>query len=77
LVCDRVTYYNTLLLPLVYLSRKLERWSGAWTQSASDYDKAPGGLAAVLRWVFALERRLIPRWNLPVGVSLLVVARRE
>ena len=77
LVCDRVTYYNTLLLPLVYLSRKLERWSRAWKQSANDYDKAAGGFTGVLRWVFGLERRLLPRWNLPAGVSLLVVARRE
>ena len=75
-VCDRLTYYNTLLLPLVYLSRKLERFSRAWTQSASDYDKAPRALAMLLHWVFGLERKLIPRYDLPVGVSLLAVARR-
>ena len=75
-VCERVTYFNTLLLPLVCLSRRLERFSSAWRTSTSDYERPPRFVAGLLRWVFGLERRMIPRWNLPVGVSLLVLARR-
>lgn len=74
--CERVTYFNTLLFPLVYGSRSLERFSSRWRGSTTDYERGPRIMTAVLRWLFSLERRIIPRWNLPVGVSLLVLARR-
>ena len=75
-VCHRVTYFNTLLLPLVYLSRRLERVSGAWRTSTTDYERPPRFVARLLRWILGLERRVVARWNLPLGVSLLVLARR-
>lgn len=71
--CTRVTYFNTLLFPVVWLSRKLE----AFTQpAANDYEKPPRLLARVMGAIFGFESRLVPRWNLPVGVSLLAIATR-
>lgn len=74
--CTRVTYFNTLLFPLVYLSRKLESAGRGPTRQKTDYEKAPRMLAGALGRIFGLEARIIPRWNLPVGVSLLAIATR-
>lgn len=71
--CTRMTYFNCLLLPLVYASRKLESFT---RPSASDYEKAPPRLARALGAIFRFESRIVPRWNLPIGVSLLAVATR-
>jgi SAM-dependent methyltransferase len=71
--CSRLTYYNSLLFPLVYVSRKLEPLRPS---AATDYEKAPRLLAGALGAIFRLESHIIPRWNLPIGVSLLAVATR-
>lgn len=76
LVVERVTYFNMLLFPLVAGFRLLERWSGWRPDGRTDYDRTPGPLTGVLEWIFKQERRLLPRWRLPVGVSLLVLARQ-
>lgn len=75
-VCERVTYYNTLLFPVVCLSRALERVSARWAGAATDYDRAPGVTGRLLGWLFRQEARMVTRCRLPVGVSLLAVARR-
>jgi SAM-dependent methyltransferase len=74
--CTRITYFNTLLFPLVYVSRKLESLGSGDRGRKTDYEKAPRALATLLGWIFALEARVIPRWDLPVGVSLLAIATR-
>ena len=75
LTCRHVTYYNSLLLPLVAAARLLDRARRAGR--ATDYDRPPRGLRSVLGWTFRQERRLITRWRLPIGVSLLAMAVRE
>jgi len=71
--CTRVTYFNSLLFPIVWASRKLE---GITRPSANDYEKPHRLLARALGRIFRFEARIIPRWNLPVGVSLLAIATR-
>ena len=71
--CTRMTYFNSLLFPLVYVSRKLEAFT---RPSANDYEKASPLLARALGAIFQLESRIIPHWNFPIGVSLLAVATR-
>jgi SAM-dependent methyltransferase len=73
--CVRMTYYNTWLFPLVYVSRMLERVPGFRRSTVTDYDKPPRAVAEVLRTVFRSEAKVIPRFNLPVGVSLIAVAK--
>jgi SAM-dependent methyltransferase len=70
--CTRVTYFNSLLFPFVYACRKLEPFT---RPSASDYEKL-ATWAGALGAVFRLESRIIPYWNLPIGVSLLAVATK-
>jgi SAM-dependent methyltransferase len=69
-----VTYYNTLLFPLVAGVRFLKKLLRL--EDAPD-DRMPApAVNAVLRTVFASERALIGRVRLPIGVSLLAVAER-
>jgi SAM-dependent methyltransferase len=74
--CRRITYFNTLLFPLVYLSRRLETLRGDAVAAPTDYEKPPRVVARALRRLFELEAYVLPRWNLPVGVSLLGIATR-
>jgi len=66
-------YFNTLLFPLVAAVRLL----GKLTGHEGDDDALPPAWAnSLLGAVFAAERHLIPRWQLPFGVSLLLLARK-
>jgi SAM-dependent methyltransferase len=69
---ERVTYFNTLLLPLAWLERTMARRRH---QPAAVQQPAPF-VNAVLRRIFALEPPLLRRVDLPIGLSLLLVASR-
>jgi SAM-dependent methyltransferase len=73
--CARVTYYNSFLLPFIFLSRMLERLSGTWARSSNDYEKGPAIVGRVFGWIFSQERCIITRWCFPVGVSLIALAK--
>jgi len=67
-----ITYFNTLLFPPVAAVRWARRALGASTEVRSDLDDSqPGFLNDVLAGVFALERHVVCRIPMPVGVSLL------
>ena len=75
---ERATYFMCALLPLVYAFRKLRDHFGRKSASSSDLPfevrmpkVANGPLLALLR----VEGRMLERFDLPCGVSLLVVAR--
>ena len=71
-----VSYFNALLFPLVVLARFWTRLCGE--RNRSDMKMPPVGLNALLKTIFALERFVLGRAKpLPVGVSLLVVARPQ
>jgi len=69
----RVTYFSTLLFPGVALVRWLKR-----DREARKHDlwRPPAPLNALLAKCFAAERHLVPRFKLPVGSSLLLIAHR-
>jgi SAM-dependent methyltransferase len=69
----RVTYLNTLLLPLAAAKRVAERLTRA---EGDDLGPTPPLLEATFRAALAAERRLLRRRDLPIGVSLLALARR-
>jgi len=69
-----VSYYNTLLFPIILAVRLVRRITG----SKRDDDRLPGRIAnALLRRVFSFERRLIGSVPMPIGVSLLMLARKR
>jgi SAM-dependent methyltransferase len=67
----RLAYWNSLLLPVMVLQRKL---LARRPDSASDVAAFPPWLDATLYGITALEHRL--RLRLPAGGSVLAVARR-
>lgn len=74
---DRATYFNTWLFPpaaAVRWTKRLLRRSGR--EPRADLDLPTGPMDRVLTRIFASERHVVTRWSFPVGVSLLVIARR-
>jgi SAM-dependent methyltransferase len=70
---ERASYANCLLLPLVAGRRLVERWT---RDASSDLDGVPGWLNSALARVLGLEARLLQQGSLPLGVSLVALARR-
>ena len=71
---SRISHFNTLLFPLAVLGRMFEKITGKNTQATR---LPPGPVNALLRRVFALERHLLPRMQLPFGLSLLLLAQPD
>jgi SAM-dependent methyltransferase len=70
------SYFNTHLFPLIAPIRVLQRVLGL--SATNDKRRGGAGLAnQLLTSVFAAERFWLRRGRLPVGVSLLLVARRS
>jgi SAM-dependent methyltransferase len=70
---SRLTHANGLLLPLAAVKRVAERLTGA---TGDDLRPAPALAESLFRGALALERRLLRRVDLPIGVSVMAVARR-
>lgn len=67
------SYFNFFLFPLAVTTRAVKRLAGRQTPD----DTMPSGLVnAALTRIFALERHLIGRLRLPVGLSLAAVLEK-
>lgn len=80
----RASYFNTMLFPGVALIRlarkpfvKLDTMKGEDLAKAFDFHIGPKFLSKVLYWVFAQERYLMRWFNLPFGVSIIVLAQKQ
>lgn len=73
---ERMTYFNSLLLPPAALVRLAERVHPR-DPSTSDLQLTPPSLNGALEWPLRLEAALLRRGaRLPAGLSLLAVLRR-
>jgi len=72
----RLSYFNTLLFPVIWGVRTLKNLMGRRASAGADLDLPGRVLNGLLTWVFSLESGLIARGQLPFGVSLLCVARK-
>lgn len=68
-----LTYFNTLLFPLVAAARIAGK---VMRKDSADDRLPPAPVNAALKAIFGLEAGLIGRLPLPFGVSLLAVVRR-
>lgn len=66
-----LTYFNTLLFPLVAAARGLGKLTG---REGGDDAMPAAPVNRALEGIFAAERHVVPRLPLPFGVSLAVVA---
>jgi SAM-dependent methyltransferase len=74
---NRLSYFNTLLFAPIAFVRLARRYTGAEVVS-SDFEMTSEGPAnRLLARVFAAEARFVARWNLPFGVSLVLVGRKR
>jgi SAM-dependent methyltransferase len=73
----KVSYFNTLLFPVICGVRAAKNVLGKGRRAGSDLDLPSGGLNGVLGKIFSLESGLIARGSLPFGVSLLCVATKR
>jgi hypothetical protein len=71
---ERVGHANTLLLPLAIGWRLVERWLPA--ADAADLAVPSAPVNALLKRVLAVERRWLARHDLPLGLSVIALARR-
>jgi len=71
---EKISYFNTLLFPLVYIVRKLNNLIGR--DGASDVDMPSKPMNYALRNTFGLEKFLLRVCNLPFGVSIIAIVRK-
>jgi SAM-dependent methyltransferase len=71
---ERASYANALLLPFAALRRGLDRLTG---REGSDVHGLPGPLDWAFRRALALEARLVQHVSLPLGLSVVALARRS
>ncbi len=76
---QKMSFANSLLFPLVAPYRLMTNWlpKGGNDMPHSDVFLPSRPVNSVLRWVFQLESQIIPHVNLPIGMSLFVVARKN
>jgi hypothetical protein len=70
-----VTYFSSLLLPMIWLTRKLKNWRGK--AATHDLKFGPPLVDAVLLGIFRLERPWLRRASFPLGSSLMLVVRKR
>ena len=70
---ERLSYFNTVLFPVIVGTRLYKRWRG---DDRHDLRRPGPVLNTVLERLFSLERHVVPTRALPFGTSLFVVARR-
>lgn len=70
---EKITYYNTLLFPVVFVVRMLN--NVLKRDGASDVDMPNMPLNFVLEKIFGIEKYLLRFMNLPFGVSILAVVK--
>ncbi len=73
----KISYFNTLLFPVIWAVRAAENMVGGWGPVRSDLDLPSGVFNGLLARIFSLEACLIDRGSMPFGVSLLCVASKQ
>lgn len=73
----KVTYANTMLFPIVLAVRLWKRYVPSGSAPQSDLWAVTPLLNRLLFRVYSLEASLLPLLNLPVGSSVVCVARKE
>ncbi|MEO7573745.1 MAG: class I SAM-dependent methyltransferase [Acidimicrobiales bacterium] len=72
-----VSYFNMVLLPIVATARLAQRVRGPVVAPSSDFSMPSPRLNRLLTGVLRWERSMVAARGLPVGVSLVAVARRS
>ena len=71
---EKISYYNTLLFPIVFIVRMLNNILKR--DGASDVEMPSRPVNFLLEKIFGIEKYLLRFLNLPFGVSILAVVRK-
>ena len=71
---EKISYFNTILFPIVYIVRTLNNLLGR--DGASDVDMPGRPMNFILKSIFGFEKYLLRLMNLPFGVSILAVVKK-
>jgi len=71
---EKISYYNSLLFPLVYIVRKLNNLLGR--HGASDLNMPSLFINSILKTIFGIEKFILRYYNMPFGVSILAVVKK-
>lgn len=71
---EKISYFNTLLFPVVFIVRMLN--NVLKRDGSSDVDMPSSPLNLILMKIFGIEKYLLKFLNLPFGVSILAVVRK-
>jgi SAM-dependent methyltransferase len=74
---EYLSYYNFILFPAIAAVRLMGRWRSRADGGNGRHDLAmpPRALNSLLRLLFSSERHIVGTMRIPVGVSLIVLAR--
>lgn len=71
---ERIGYFNSLLFPIAWVQRQAQRLTGRH----APLDAIPGKLLnGALEKVFGLERHILGKVDMPIGLSLFAVVSRK
>jgi SAM-dependent methyltransferase len=73
---ERMTYANTVLFPLAALKRLADRALRTGRRT-SDLQTSFGWIGSVFRTILVLEARLVRHVDLPFGLTLVALARKD
>lgn len=73
-ILRRASYADCLIFPAAAPWRLARRAFG--TSEGSDVRPVPAWLNAIMGWIYRLEAALLARTNLPVGLSIIVLAQK-
>jgi len=71
---ETITYFNTLLFPVIYIVRTINRI--LHRSGASDVEMPSRIINSILRAIFGFERTLLKYVRLPFGVSILAIVSK-
>jgi len=74
----KVTYFNSILFPIVASVRLLKRIlrKGEF-KAKSDFFELPYSVNKILEWIFSAEAYLLKYFNFPFGVSILCIGKKK
>jgi len=71
---EKISYFNTILFPVVFIIRMLNNLLGR--DGASDIDMPSQPVNYILKKIFGIEKYLLKFINLPFGVSILAIVKK-
>lgn len=71
---EKISYFNSLLLPLIVLARLINK--ALRRKGGGDIDLPSAPVNFVLEKIFGLEKFILRFFDLPIGVSVIAVARK-